>query len=221
MAAPWNTGSSADGEGFFCRRQGARLKGAGTAPALPAGIHPPFSFCGGKKRTGRGRSKRKSAFAVRECVGFQESLCPRRRSRGGLEVWDTPCVDFRLRWPGAPGERQRKKEIGASPISHSCAIHAAGFVFPDVHRTFPPRGVLFFWTVHGPFSFRQDRKENGGCIPPAKPAFSAPKRRAPPAGGREWGGNDAGIPAHSISSLMRSSSFKSFSRHTEAAVLGS
>ena len=26
------------------------------------------------------------------------------------------------------------------------------------------KGVLFFWTVHGPFSFRQDRKENGGCI---------------------------------------------------------
>ena len=25
-------------------------------------------------------------------------------------------------------------------------------------------GGLFFWTVHGPFSFRQDRKENGGCI---------------------------------------------------------
>ena len=24
--------------------------------------------------------------------------------------------------------------------------------------------VLFFWPVHGPFSFRQDRKENGGCI---------------------------------------------------------
>ena len=23
---------------------------------------------------------------------------------------------------------------------------------------------LFFWPVHGPFSFRQDRKENGGCI---------------------------------------------------------
>ena len=26
------------------------------------------------------------------------------------------------------------------------------------------KSVLFFWTVHGPFSFRQDRKENGGCI---------------------------------------------------------
>ena len=24
------------------------------------------------------------------------------------------------------------------------------------------KSVLFFWTVHGPFSFRQDRKENGG-----------------------------------------------------------
>ena len=24
---------------------------------------------------------------------------------------------------------------------------------------------LFFWTVHGPFSFSQDGKENGGCIP--------------------------------------------------------
>jgi len=23
---------------------------------------------------------------------------------------------------------------------------------------------LFFWTVHGPFSFPQDGKENGGCI---------------------------------------------------------
>ena len=28
-------------------------------------------------------------------------------------------------------------------------------------------GVLFFWTVHGPFSFRQDRKENGGWNDPA------------------------------------------------------
>ena len=26
---------------------------------------------------------------------------------------------------------------------------------------------LFFWTVHGPFSFPQDGKENGGCICPA------------------------------------------------------
>ena len=24
--------------------------------------------------------------------------------------------------------------------------------------------VFFFWTVHGPFSFWQDQKENGGCI---------------------------------------------------------
>ena len=28
-----------------------------------------------------------------------------------------------------------------------------------------PKAGLFFWTVHGPFSFPQDGKENGGCIP--------------------------------------------------------
>ena len=32
---------------------------------------------------------------------------------------------------------------------------------------------LFFWTVHGPFSFPQDGKENGGCIPLDKPPAGA------------------------------------------------
>ena len=32
---------------------------------------------------------------------------------------------------------------------------------------------LFFWTVHGPFSFQQDGKENGGCIPLDKPPAGA------------------------------------------------
>ena len=26
------------------------------------------------------------------------------------------------------------------------------------------RGDFFSWTVHGPFSFCQEQKENGGCI---------------------------------------------------------
>ena len=34
--------------------------------------------------------------------------------------------------------------------------------------------VLFFWTVHGPFSFRQDRKENGGWNEPAIIMADAP-----------------------------------------------
>ena len=140
---------------------------------VPAGA--PFGL--GKKRKGRGRSKRKNAFAVRERDGFQASLCPRRGTGGSLEVPDSRFFSFRCRCPGVPRERQRKKETGASPISHFRAIHAAGFVFPDFQRTSPPRGVLFFWTVHGPFSFRQERKENGGCILPAKPANPAPLRR--------------------------------------------
>ena len=54
---------------------------------------------------------------------------------------------------------------------------------------------LFFWTVHGPFSFPQDGKENGGCIPagqaplreqnPPWPLFSGPhhsRGRAPKTG---------------------------------------
>ena len=32
---------------------------------------------------------------------------------------------------------------------------------------------LFFWTVHGPFSFPQDGKENGGCIPLDQPPAEA------------------------------------------------
>ena len=46
---------------------------------------------------------------------------------------------------------------------------------------------LFFWTVHGPFSFPQDGKENGGCIlagqaplAGARPPGRAPKTRPLP-----------------------------------------
>ena len=46
-------------------------------------------------------------------------------------------------------------------------------VFTGTDSGDPRRGVsraksgLFFWTVHGPFSFPQDGKENGGWIGPA------------------------------------------------------
>ena len=52
------------------------------------------------------------------------------------------------------------------------------------HRTGVRPSGLFFWTVHGPFSFPQDGKENGGCIlagqaplagaSPPWPLFSGP-----------------------------------------------
>ena len=40
---------------------------------------------------------------------------------------------------------------------------------------------LFFWTVHGPFSFPQEGKENGGCIPLDQPPAGA---EVPVAAGR-------------------------------------
>ena len=40
---------------------------------------------------------------------------------------------------------------------------------------------LFFWTVHGPFSFPQEGKENGGCIPLDQPPVGA---ESPVAAGR-------------------------------------
>ena len=36
---------------------------------------------------------------------------------------------------------------------------------------------LFFWTVHGPFSFRQDRKENGGRIAQPSSWLNPPGRQ--------------------------------------------
>ena len=61
----------------------------------------------------------------------------------------------------ASGKRSRECPDDPNPR----ATHAAGRDFPDFYRTFPPRGVFFSWTVHGPFSFWQDQKENGGGIP--------------------------------------------------------
>ena len=47
--------------------------------------------------------------------------------------------------------------------------------------------VLFFWTGRGPFSFRQDRKENGGRIASANADFPRPN-------GRIAAGNTASPP---------------------------
>ena len=45
---------------------------------------------------------------------------------------------------------------------------------------------LFFWTVHGPFSFPQDGKENGGCIPAGQA----------PCGSRHPPGRRSAAPPH-------------------------
>ena len=40
--------------------------------------------------------------------------------------------------------------------------------------------ALFFWTVHGPFSFPQDGKENGGCIPAGQAPLAGARPPRPP-----------------------------------------
>ena len=75
---------------------------------------------------------------------------------------------------------------------------------------------LFFWTGRGPFSFRQDRKENGGRIaqpsswlnPPGRQiaAPAAPPEESPLSGGGEAkkGGRPSGQPPHGLSLCQKS-----------------
>ena len=76
-------------------------------------------------------------------------------------------------------ERQRKETQRVSGTSNpfaSTTPRAETFLEPKTlsHR----ESVFFSWTVHGPFSFWQDQKENGGC------RFPAPLRRDLPRRGR-------------------------------------
>ena len=81
---------------------------------------------------------------------------------------------------GSWGNRRRPKrarrlgKIGAgtgTPTPVSAEGHCTGA---------RPSG-LFFWTVHGPFSFPQEGKENGGCIPAGQAPCGS---RIPVAAGR-------------------------------------
>ena len=103
-----------------CRRRKVRLTpfppdgencARSLAPPLPTGTAP-LGSCGGpvwrpKKRTGRARSKRKNAFAVRERFGFQESLCPRRGLRGGVGGSGYPLRCFPLALHGSVSGARR------------------------------------------------------------------------------------------------------------------
>ena len=87
-------------------------------------------------------------------------------------------------------------------------------VFTGTDSGDPRRGVsraksgLFFWTVHGPFSFPQDGKENGGWNGPAIIIAESHGRQvaAPtPLQGRATGGSrSGGVPQSSHSPLWAS-----------------
>ena len=75
--------------------------------------------------------------------------------------------------PAAPvGEpsQTRRHHLTPTPVQQLCT---------DVQSC--DQSVFSLWTVHGPFSFPQDGKENGGCIPLDQPPAGA---EVPVAAGR-------------------------------------
>lgn len=90
------------------------------------GFHPPFSFGLAQKKTGRGRSKRKTVIPG-SCESVQQRLtvfCRVRRTRyhsrwffptcrtlavNGVQPPDGRYCSFRCRWPGVPGQRAAKR----------------------------------------------------------------------------------------------------------------
>ena len=112
------------------------------------------------------------------------------------EIGDAPVSFFRCRSLGTPGQRQRNKKRRESGTSKLPPVPRRGQGFAWNPTGNPTANAFFLLDRARPVLFLPLQKENGG-----------------------W--NASGIPAYSISSLMRSSIFKSFSRHTEAAMLGS
>ena len=107
-------------------------------------------------------------------------LAPLARYPGGR--WGLGKRGSKRKSGKPPGQRQRKEEktvSGTSPGKH----HPQGerVSVPDCRAGAPTiprrrhggmrlrsptrRSDFFFWTVHGPFSFCQEQKENGGWNP--------------------------------------------------------
>ena len=86
--------------------------------------------------------------------------------------------------PSATGRQLQKsqKSIACPKAGQNRRLHRSADPRRAEARTrrSAPNG-LFFWTVHGPFSFPQEGKENGGCIPLDQPPAGA---ESPVAAGR-------------------------------------
>ena len=71
-----------------------------------------------------------------------------------------------------PTARAPSETEGAGPNGRGLSSYSESR-FRLVKWTRPPlfvrKGALFFWTVHGPFSFRQDEKKMGGGTRPSRP----------------------------------------------------
>ena len=101
-----------------------------------------------------------------------------KRNRGSATTTPTRSA------PSATGRQLQKsqKSIACPKAGQNRRLHRSADPRRAEARTrrSAPSG-LFFWTVHGPFSFPQDGKENGGCIPLDQPPAGA---ESPVAAGR-------------------------------------
>ena len=139
-----------------------------------------------------GSSFRAFRFATRS-PGARRGRCPhrpvaptpardsqRQRKEKHLNAMTTPTISA----PSATG-RQSQTFRREKRARRQAKIGACTDPPPPVARRRERAGArlsgLFFWTVHGPFSFPQEGKENGGCIPLDQPPAGA---EVPVAAGR-------------------------------------
>ena len=133
---------------------------------------------------------------------YQEISSQKTRTAGHFQI------SRKFSAPQAPGQRQRKEKQRVSGTTNEVStkpLHAgarpprrrsparAGRRFPILVGTYSeyPRfkrtcthvqvcaQSLFFWTVHGPFSFRQDEKKMGGGLPGYQHSLYPSHRKAP------------------------------------------
>ena len=82
---------------------------------------------------------------MRPCTPITSAPAPRESAVKSLRHHAAPV--------GEPSQT-RRHHLTPTPVQQLCT-----------HVQSCDQSGLFFWTVHGPFSFPQDGKENGGCIP--------------------------------------------------------
>ena len=82
---------------------------------------------------------------MRACTPTQDAPAPRESA---VKSASHPAA------PVGESSQIRRHHLTPTPVQQLCT-----------HVQSCDQSGLFFWTVHGPFSFPQDGKENGGCIP--------------------------------------------------------
>ena len=152
------------------------------------GIPPPILFLAPQKENGPWTVQEKKRIRGGAACLIPGKSLPApwyRREFGGSRL---PLLLVPLPLPGRSGAAQAESGAGGRGCPEDPnprTTHAAGRDLPDFYRTLPPRSALFFWTVHGPFSFRQERKENGGCIPAGKAGIPRAEAARPLIGNQE------------------------------------